>query len=185
MITRTKALILNGRQIHGTINTNNKDEMNINVRKEIHMTTVTLSKSCIKIEGHAEFGKKGQDVVCAAVSALGQTLKHIDELYREYNVNEEAGMLRVDFHDPLDIIQSYAIDRREYLEKQLEGDSISKDERMEIEDELEDWENSCRNFAHLAKTKGLIIKNQVDIIVKGIREIAIDYPDHVEVVEGD
>ena len=148
------------------------------------MIKVKIGNQFIQIEGHAGYSKKGTDIVCAAVSALGQSLKHIDELYREFNVNED-GMLRVDFHDPLAVIQSFAIDRREYLEKQLKNHVIAQDVKDEIQAELDDWENQCRQFAHMAKSKGLIISNQIDLIIKAIKEVAVNYPKHVEVLDVD
>lgn len=145
------------------------------------MTRVEIGPQHIKITGHAGFANVGDDIVCAAVSALGQALKHIDELHREYEQNDTVGMLRVDIHDSKSLIQAYAIDRHEYLNKQLQGE-ITMDERQEIEEELGDWDNRCRQFAQMAQAKGLIIKNQVALIVKGLEEIAKDYPDNVEVV---
>lgn len=152
------------------------------------MVTVTLSNSHIEIKGHAGFSEAGTDIVCAAVSALGQTLKHIDELHREYEVFEgkdgAPSILRVDFHNPKDLIKAYAIDRHKYLKKQLKKNKrLTMDERDEIQYELDNWDDMCRDFSRNAAAKALIIQNQVAIIVKGIKEIATDYPDHVEVVE--
>lgn len=38
------------------------------------MTTITISKSSIKIRGHAGYAPCGQDIVCAGITALTQTL---------------------------------------------------------------------------------------------------------------
>ena len=153
------------------------------------MVTIKIGQQFIEITGHAQAGKVGEDIVCASVSVLGQSLKHIDELYREYNVVEEnaetgaKAYLRVDFHDPLSVIQSYAVDRREHLEKQLENKVLDMQVHNQIKEELDNWEENCRNFALMAKSKGLIISNQIDLIVKTMREVAVSYPKYVEVVE--
>lgn len=45
------------------------------------MIRIYKNKDEIKVEGHAEYAPKGQDIVCAAVSALCLTLvQGIDEL---------------------------------------------------------------------------------------------------------
>ena len=146
------------------------------------MTKVKIGPQYIVIEGHAGYSDKGTDIVCAAVSALGQSLKHIDELYREFNISEENATLRVDFHSPEELIQAFAFDRKKYLEEQLESNVISQDVRDEFQDELDDWDNKLKEFAHLVKAKCLIIQNQADMIVKAIKEVAENYPDNVEVV---
>lgn len=146
------------------------------------MTKVTIGPQYIKIEGHSGYGVKGTDIVCAAVSALGQSLSHIDELYREFNINEKNATLRVDFHSSEDLVQSFAFDRKRYLTEQLKSELISKQVREEFEDELDDWDNEIKKFAHLVRMKTLIIQNQVDLIVKAIKEIADEYPEHVEVI---
>jgi|GEM_PF-4386131 len=145
------------------------------------MTKVTIGPQFIQIQGHAGYSEKGTDIVCAAVSALGQSLKHIDELYREFNVSEENALLRVDFHSPEELVQSFAFDRKAYLEEQLKNNVISQSIKDEFQDELDDWDNKLREFAHLVKAKSLIIQNQVDLIVKSMKEIAENYPDNVEV----
>ena len=41
--------------------------------------TFVKSEGCIKsykVEGHAKYAEHGKDIVCAAVSALGQTITH-------------------------------------------------------------------------------------------------------------
>jgi uncharacterized protein YsxB (DUF464 family) len=147
------------------------------------MTKVTIGQQYIKIEGHAGYSDKGTDIVCAAVSALGQSLKHIDELYREFNVSEENATLRVDFHSSDELVQSFAFDRKEYLKEQVLNKDTPKKVKREFQAELEDWDNHLKKFAHLVKMKTLIIQNQVDLIVKAIKEIAKDYPEHVEVTD--
>lgn len=37
------------------------------------MITITHSRGCIRVEGHAGYAEPGKDIVCAAVSALVQT----------------------------------------------------------------------------------------------------------------
>lgn len=145
------------------------------------MTKVTIGDQYIKIEGHAGYSDKGTDIVCAAVSALGQSLKHIDELYREFNISEENATLRVDFHSSQELVQSFAFDRKSYLKEQIAKDDTPKKVKEEFKAELEDWDSHLRKFAHLVKMKTLIIQNQVDLIVKSIKEIAENYPEHVEV----
>lgn len=39
------------------------------------MITVKYNSRCLKIEGHAGYGKYGEDIVCAAVSSLWHTWK--------------------------------------------------------------------------------------------------------------
>ena len=146
------------------------------------MTKVKIGPQYIVIEGHAGYGVKGTDIVCAAVSALGQSLKHIDELYREFNISEENATLRVDFHSSEELVQSFAFDRKTYLEEQILKDDVPKKVKREFAAELEDWDSNLRKFAHLVKMKTLIIQNQVDLIVKAIKEIAEEYPEYVEVL---
>jgi len=63
----------------------------------------------------------------------------------------------------------------------LKNNVISQSIKDEFQDELDDWDNKLREFAHLVKAKSLIIQNQVDLIVKSMKEIAENYPDNVEV----
>ena len=145
------------------------------------MIKVKIGPQYIVIEGHAGYSEKGTDIVCAAVSTLGQSLKHIDELYREFNISEENATLRVDFHSRDELVQSFAFDRKSYLKEQLENNAISMDIKQEFQDELDDWDNVLRKFTHLVSAKTLIIQNQVDLIVKSIKEVADNYPEFVEV----
>jgi uncharacterized protein YsxB (DUF464 family) len=40
----------------------------------MHLIVITQSNSCITIEGHAGYAPHGQDIVCAGISTLVQTL---------------------------------------------------------------------------------------------------------------
>lgn len=145
------------------------------------MTKVTIGNQYIKIEGHAGYSEKGTDIVCAAVSALGQSLKHVDELYREFNISEENAVLRVDFHSSEELIQAMAFDRKAYLKEHVAKEETPKNVKEEFQEELDNWDHHLKQFAHLVKMKTLIIQNQVDLIVKSMKEIADEYPEHVEV----
>lgn len=55
------------------------------------MTTVIITSNSISLKGHAGYAAKGSDVVCAAVSALSQTLVMAAEILTkddvEYAIN--------------------------------------------------------------------------------------------------
>lgn len=62
------------------------------------------------ISGHADYDIKGQDIVCAAVSALAQTtlislveVCGIEEKKIEYFIDEEKGILDVNIPKTIDI----------------------------------------------------------------------------------
>ena len=59
------------------------------------MTTVTYfdinDEISIEIKGHAEYGKAGEDIVCSAISMLGQTLiayLNVDHFKFDYSLRE-------------------------------------------------------------------------------------------------
>ena len=68
------------------------------------MTTITITKTSITVEGHAEYAEKGQDIVCAAVSAitcaLMEWVRVNDNLTPHSDVVQRDGYVRVFFSNP-------------------------------------------------------------------------------------
>ena len=48
--------------------------MGCNRKEECPLTVVTVREDGLKVEGHAGYGPKGQDIVCAGITALTETL---------------------------------------------------------------------------------------------------------------
>lgn len=62
------------------------------------MIVITRGDSSITIYGHANYAPLGQDIVCAAVSALWQTLiASLDEL-ADYHAEYEEWPLQIEFN---------------------------------------------------------------------------------------
>lgn len=65
------------------------------------MITISSSKSCISINGHAGYDVQGKDIVCAAVSVLAQNLiLSIDALTEDkiqYSIS--AGKLDINYKE--------------------------------------------------------------------------------------
>ena len=62
------------------------------------MTTVTVSRNSIRIHGHAGYAPRGQDIVCAAVTALVQTLIKSFESFTTDKITYEISDGRADIH---------------------------------------------------------------------------------------
>lgn len=60
------------------------------------MTEVTRLKDGIKIRGHANYGKYGEDIVCSAVSTLVQTLILAVEKLTEDEIKHDIRPGKVD-----------------------------------------------------------------------------------------
>ena len=74
------------------------------------MTKVTISRKnghIIRIEcdGHTDYGVKGEDIVCAALSSVVQTallgLLTVAAIQPDYNVKDEEGYLSINIPDTL------------------------------------------------------------------------------------
>lgn len=98
------------------------------------MVKIEISKDTIKVEGHANYAPHGQDIVCASVSILLETL--------------EAGT------------------NPKFLE------TVKKDEGY-IEYKIYEPANKAKLLALVANMR---------LIIKGLKLLANDYPNNVEVV---
>lgn len=65
------------------------------------MIKVSRKESGIKIEGHAHYAEAGRDIVCAAVSALVQTLiQSVEELTADQiKYSMQPGTVDINFRD--------------------------------------------------------------------------------------
>ena len=65
------------------------------------MIKVEVRKNALSVTGHADYAEKGKDIVCAAVTALSQTLiKSIEDLTDDKIKYEiEQGSMIVEYED--------------------------------------------------------------------------------------
>lgn len=60
------------------------------------MTTISINNECIKMRGHAGYAPVGQDIVCAGLTALVQTLIRSIENLTSDKLNYCVSSARVD-----------------------------------------------------------------------------------------
>ena len=66
------------------------------VKEEMFLIEVSVRKDRITVSGHARYAPTGQDIVCAGVSTLSQTLiKSIEDLTQD-NIEYSISLGRVD-----------------------------------------------------------------------------------------
>ena len=92
------------------------------------MITITNGKSedrgirTFTISGHSGYGQEGQDIICAAVSALGQTaiaaLEELTDVDIEYEIDDDKAYLHCKVILPDDV------EDREYIKAQTIIDSF-------------------------------------------------------------
>lgn len=75
------------------------------------MIVITRAENSITIKGHANYAPRGQDIVCAAVSTLTQTLiASLEELTKEdLSYQAEAGNVEIVFNEDLSEIAQLLI----------------------------------------------------------------------------
>jgi uncharacterized protein YsxB (DUF464 family) len=61
------------------------------------MLTVKFKRFGFTIEGHAHYANRGEDIVCAGVSALAQAVAHQLDSYSDTIIHQNSGYLDVQF----------------------------------------------------------------------------------------
>lgn len=61
------------------------------------MTTITVGKYYIKVEGHSGYAEKGKDIVCAAISTLVEaTYNYLLATRNEVSKKDDDGLFIID-----------------------------------------------------------------------------------------
>lgn len=71
------------------------------------MVCITISETRIVVQGHARYAEAGKDIVCAAVSALVQTLVRATEDLTSDDVatTMQTGFVTITYHCPSEKLQ--------------------------------------------------------------------------------
>lgn len=80
----------------------------------INITVTTHSKQYrgLSISGHADFAESGNDIICAAVSALSVNTVNSIEIFTEdkFEVNVAEGLLELNFTDDVSLESKLLMD---------------------------------------------------------------------------